>query len=190
MRRQLVASSSSAIDAGSILQTAHSATKGNRSSKIQRTRTYSLPVADPMRIGYLPNCPGRLPISRRLPFASLFWLIATIAHAQPPDCEVDVRPLIDGKTSTGTMHLEQDTACRFRLGFPSLGNADTWKLVTPPESGKLTFERSGFQYKPNLGFVGHDKFTIGVSGRVATSCHVLCWRNGRFEIDVTVQSKP
>ena len=109
----------------------------------------------------LSHSPRSLSIQKFLLVTAVVWLMAWGAFAQQPSCRVQTEPLINGKTSTGTMHLDEDTVCRFRLGATSIGHPDSWELVAPPRSGTVTFDWI------SLGEVGRQVPAAKHSNRVA-----------------------
>jgi hypothetical protein len=124
------------------------------------------------------------------------WMLVALsiwfhfADAQQP-CQVTRGDFLNGGVAAAAMQVEGNTPCQFKFNFGGQQPPDSWELVEPPKSGKVTFGADFAEYLPNAGFSGDDKFVVALFGK-APQCMApgnRCNRNGRFEIAVTVKPK-
>jgi len=111
------------------------------------------------------------------------------ASAETPECQIKHDPFVARGISSGTMVTVQGAACQFKFRFRNVDVPDSWELIDPPKSGKVVFKGDVVEYQPNEGFLGGDKFIVGVFGRLS-NCSFKCYRNGRFQFSVSVKVKP
>src|SRR4030095_6705418 len=122
-----------------------------------------------------------------LAYCSAFGL----ANAQQTTCQVTRNDFVNGGVAQATMQISDMGPCQFKFKFGGQSAPDTWELIQPPKSGKVSFGADYAQYEPDAGFVGEDKFTIALFGKApqCTASGARCNRNGRYEITVTVKPK-
>jgi hypothetical protein len=117
-------------------------------------------------------------------------LSTALSSGQGAACEVKKEPLEKGGQASATMVMVNDgKPCPFQFRFGGQNPPDSWELVSKPQSGTVQFWDDVAEYQPNPGFTGSDKFVVAVFGRVPGGKRHET-RNGRFEVAVTVNTKP
>jgi hypothetical protein len=124
-------------------------------------------------------------MNRAVAMAVIILVVACAnALAQTP-CNVTRENFVNHGSANATMTLEQGQTCAFRFRFGGQVAPDSWKLVTRPKSGEVTFKDDFAEYRPAADFTGEDRFVFEVFGR-APNCDTRCERNGRYEVTASV----
>jgi hypothetical protein len=119
--------------------------------------------------------------------ALLVWSVGS--DAQQSNCQVTRKDFVSGGMSAATMDIRGAQPCRFVFRFGKQNAPDSWELIQPPKSGKVSFGTDFAEYAPDSGFVGEDKFIVNLFGK-SPQCNKpggRCNRTGRYEITVTVR---
>jgi hypothetical protein len=126
---------------------------------------------------------------KRTAVAAICFIGACSATAlAQSSCKVTRENFVNHGSAPATMTLQQGESCDLRFRFGGSRAPDSWKLVTPPKSGTVTFKDDVAEFRPAAGFTGEDKFSVEVFGR-APNCSNRCERNGRFDVTVSVLPK-
>lgn len=132
---------------------------------------------------------SKIPLRALLLVALSAWFHSSSAQQS---CQVTRNDFVNGGVAPAAMQIDGNGPCQFKFKFGGQQPPDSWELIEPPKSGKVSFGTDFAEYVPNAGFAGEDKFTVALFGK-APQCSApgaRCNRNGRYEISVKVGPKP